>query len=407
MGRLDHVLGIPASSITPEFVERLLAQRIRESLTLEFKEAAGSRILDSIAAMANSYGGLILVGVSDRHEVVGVAERVFDDMVNRCYAKLEPPFVPDMALVDGVGPSDETVLAIRVDPQRCPRPTVLDGKVLIRLQGRNAPADRARIRELFTAPMSPAGGGLGGDSSPSRWYPPEGMDQKPTFVVRAVARARATGMPLPPVDTEMRRDLHRRLSDSQIAKWRSENLDLRDRLEATQWEIAGVNSSVQASMTLAAPLSDVVVPIFRAILSLPEGQWSGPSMFLLDAIQQGDPVPRPLDRLVELCTLVVHEVVSDTGLPLLREVRGAGMWVEGLAEMRMGWSDSALSDWVDLSRVERLPDSHDFRQTNPLILTGGDLVDRPVRPQVVDWLKRLLLDLGYADFEDLLERWRI
>ncbi|HVM35180.1 MAG TPA: hypothetical protein VM784_07535 [Actinomycetota bacterium] len=113
-----------------------------------------------------------------------------------------------------------------------------------------------------------------------------------------------------------------------------------------------------------------------------------------------------LDRLVDSCTLAVHEVVSGTGVPFLKEMLGTGLWVEGFAELRMEWSKSTLSDWVDLTRAERLPDSHDFGQTNALVLTGRDLAEGPVRPRVVEWLKRLLLDLGYAEFEDLLERWR-
>jgi hypothetical protein len=219
--------------------------------------------------MANTYGGLILVGVNDRHEVVGVDERVMEATVNRCVSQLEPPFVPDMALVDGVGPSDLSVLAIRVDPQRSPRPVILDGRVLVRLPGRNALADRARIRDLFTAPTSRPMPGYGGEARPSHWYKPEGMDEQPTFVVRVLARASGTGQSLPPVDTEMRRELRRRLADSELSQWRSNSVDLRDRWDETQWEIGGVNSSVQATMTLDAPPNSPFVPTLSTLIEIP------------------------------------------------------------------------------------------------------------------------------------------
>jgi predicted HTH transcriptional regulator len=42
----------------------LVAQNLPESLTLEYKEQYSSSLVETVAAMANSYGGLILVGVT-------------------------------------------------------------------------------------------------------------------------------------------------------------------------------------------------------------------------------------------------------------------------------------------------------------------------------------------------------
>jgi len=47
-------------------VRELVSQNLPESLTLEYKEIYSPGLVTSVAAMANSYSGLILVGVTDQ-----------------------------------------------------------------------------------------------------------------------------------------------------------------------------------------------------------------------------------------------------------------------------------------------------------------------------------------------------
>jgi len=54
-----------AVDVTLDRVRALVEQNQPESLTLEYKEGFSPRLVVSVAAMANSYGGLILVGVTD------------------------------------------------------------------------------------------------------------------------------------------------------------------------------------------------------------------------------------------------------------------------------------------------------------------------------------------------------
>jgi predicted HTH transcriptional regulator len=64
-----------------------------ESLRLEYKEKFTPRLVDSVTAMANSYGGLIIVGVTDaqrENRLVGVPEQTITQIVNACHEKLEP-----------------------------------------------------------------------------------------------------------------------------------------------------------------------------------------------------------------------------------------------------------------------------------------------------------------------------
>jgi hypothetical protein len=148
-----------ATDVTAERVQDLVGQAQPESLTLEYKERFTSRIVESIAAMANSYGGLILVGVTDKNgpdRLVGVPETTITQIVNACHEKLEPPWQPEIIPVPFSGDGGTLVLVVRVDADRAPRPILIDGAAYIRLHGRNAKADRGRLAQLFAELTAPA-----------------------------------------------------------------------------------------------------------------------------------------------------------------------------------------------------------------------------------------------------------
>jgi len=56
-----------------------------ESETLEFKASFNEDVLESIGALANARGGIILVGVADAGEVCGVqiGRKTLEDWANR------------------------------------------------------------------------------------------------------------------------------------------------------------------------------------------------------------------------------------------------------------------------------------------------------------------------------------
>ena len=77
-----------AADVTLERVEELVDQAPPESLTLEFKERYSQGVVKSVAAMANSYGGLILIGVTDRplpNRLVGVPDTAIVQVANACH----------------------------------------------------------------------------------------------------------------------------------------------------------------------------------------------------------------------------------------------------------------------------------------------------------------------------------
>jgi Putative DNA-binding domain len=178
-----------AADVTIERVRELVGQDPPESLTLEFKERYSSGVVKSIAAMANTYGGLILVGVTDQpgpNRIPGVPDSAVVQIANACHEALEPPWQPEIITVPLEQSPGLFVVVIRVDPVRAPRPLLVSGAAPVRLQGRNATADRARLGQLFgesATPMRSASRRLNPPSLPTD------ADGTPTadFVVRTGA----------------------------------------------------------------------------------------------------------------------------------------------------------------------------------------------------------------------------
>lgn len=138
------------SDITIERIRTLIRQVGPESPTVEYKEQMTSTIAKGVAALANTYGGLLLVGVTDDRQIKGVKEKTIAAVAEHCRAKTEPPWVPEIIPVP-LGPnSDLYVLVLRIVPGRHPSPLLVDGVAYVRHQNTSYPADWQRLYELFT-----------------------------------------------------------------------------------------------------------------------------------------------------------------------------------------------------------------------------------------------------------------
>jgi len=143
----------PAADITLDKIRELVSQTPSESLTIEYKEQFSSSLVKTVAAMANSYGGLILVGIKDQggaNRTVGVPSATATQIVNACHESLEPPWQPEIIQVPLPDSDDACIVIARVDAAKAPRPLLLQGTAPVRLHGRNAIADRARLVQLVT-----------------------------------------------------------------------------------------------------------------------------------------------------------------------------------------------------------------------------------------------------------------
>ena len=151
----NSLFAASAADLTIERIRALAARPDQvESLTLEFKREYSFSLVKTIAAMANTYGGMILVGISDKAEpgverVVGVdAQATIDKIASTCSEKLDPPWEPTFFTVPFDDDSGRSVVVIRVDPNVAPRPLLIDLKAPIRLSGQNSTADRDRLLKL-------------------------------------------------------------------------------------------------------------------------------------------------------------------------------------------------------------------------------------------------------------------
>lgn len=149
------------ADVTLERVRELVGQDLPESLTLEYKEKYSPSVVKSVAAMANSYGGLILVGVTDQPgpgRLAGVPEQALVQIVNACHEQLEPPWQPEIVPVPLTAEAGgRYILVMRIDAARAPRPLLISGAAPVRLQGRNATADRSRLAQLFSETLRRSG----------------------------------------------------------------------------------------------------------------------------------------------------------------------------------------------------------------------------------------------------------
>jgi hypothetical protein len=147
----------PPSEIDYELVRDFVlsaedANLFSESLTFEAKEKLHKgNVAEAVAALGNTDGGLVLVGVKDKDatgedRIVGVPKAEHDAVASDLHA-LIPEAMPEIIPVAVPG-GDRLVLVLRVDADAVPHPVTVSGKVLFKIPGHSVPADRRRILDL-------------------------------------------------------------------------------------------------------------------------------------------------------------------------------------------------------------------------------------------------------------------
>ena len=77
------------AEVTVERIRSLAAEIGTEPLTVDFKQSWTPRIAECAAAMANTYGGLIIVGITNKErEFVGVSREAIAHVVDGLAAQL-------------------------------------------------------------------------------------------------------------------------------------------------------------------------------------------------------------------------------------------------------------------------------------------------------------------------------
>lgn len=174
---------MPASKVDYELVRAFVvgaedASLFSESLTLEVKEKLHKgNIAEAVAALGNTDGGIVLVGVKDKDatgedRIVGVPKSEHDSVASSLHS-LIPEAMPEIIPVATPG-SDRLVLVLRVDADAVPHPVVVSGKVLTRIPGHSVPADRRRVLDLAARDHAAPGAEHARMNAERRpWQPPD------------------------------------------------------------------------------------------------------------------------------------------------------------------------------------------------------------------------------------------
>ena len=153
-------------------LQQLVVQNDLERARIEYKRDLSSRdrVLEAIAALANTFGGVVLIGVDEDKQgterLTGVDASERDKLARMCWDTLVPPYSPEIIPIR-LDPADRYVLAVLADPGYARRPVMLSQskKVPVRIEGHNVPADWYRLRDLFAEEQA-------GDPRPA--LPPSG-----------------------------------------------------------------------------------------------------------------------------------------------------------------------------------------------------------------------------------------
>ena len=120
-----------------------------ESETVEFKQSLAEtrEIIETVCAFANSKGGTIIVGVSDKCEIKGVSigKRTIEDLVLKIANSTEPRIFPEVEVVEI---RNKELIVIRVSERR-DKPVFAFGVAYKRVGKNNLKMDRDEILELL------------------------------------------------------------------------------------------------------------------------------------------------------------------------------------------------------------------------------------------------------------------
>lgn len=162
MDESNSLLTLPYDKITFDQIKAFCSLKIHESTRVAYKkELVKEKILRTIAAMANTDGGIIIVGVPEEKEQGGQrsipgnpegvqAKNARQTIVNWCYAFLQPVYCPEIKEIP-VGDSSKAVVFIRINRDEVPSipVSVLEQGIFIRVDEGDRIADLTHIRMLI------------------------------------------------------------------------------------------------------------------------------------------------------------------------------------------------------------------------------------------------------------------
>ena len=310
-----------ADDLAKRDLDELVTDRIVEGFQLEYERELtnGNKVLDAVCAMANTFGGVIVVGMDEsdwpEHQgfgvpgpegLVGVAPSERSRLASFCANGLVLPYDPEIVPVDLE--NGKVALVVRVDANAAPRPMTHNDKVLVRTEAGNRPADLYRLRILFSegeggAPFA----SLYGNPWPQNH--PAFMGERPAdLVIRSVGSASlGDGRRRPILTDAVRGHIREVLRQSSLSAWLSA-------AHPTDWSALGVNTWTPGGSNLSNRMELRWEGLFAGGIIYPEcrfvAEWPRP----LDGSSSPRSITLKFDLVLRLGAVPVNGVPGRLGL---------------------------------------------------------------------------------------------
>jgi hypothetical protein len=142
--------------ITWDDVESFCQQGIAENSTLDYKQDFPTALENTIAAMANTLGGLILIGVEEDNQgkpltpIKGIAATrgLSDRVMNIILTNITPPVFPQIQTCTDTSGTKAVVVIRMHESDETPHATGKNTKVYLRTAARNNPEELATIDRI-------------------------------------------------------------------------------------------------------------------------------------------------------------------------------------------------------------------------------------------------------------------
>jgi hypothetical protein len=409
----DRLYSAPQAEVDYNLVRQFVldaeaADLFTESLTFEAKEKRDhTNVVEAVSALSNTDGGIVLVGVKDRGAVdeariVGIPQPEHDHLVNQLHA-LIPNAMPEVIVVAKPG-TDRIVVVLRVDADAVLHPVIVNGKVLYRIPGEKAAADRQRVIDMIardnreqaqTGPMqiahpawSPKDEALWADSTAPATF---GIYSGELRVVGGLTLPQRI-LNRPWLNTKSKRAAVDVLNNSPLRNSPSWSLQTWLLTEARSSTLHYQSSPVP-DQPVSAEAEAFVRLAGRELAVLVGFRW-----FEVDTLQ----LKLGLDNLYEALLSCIVTVAS-TSAHIARSLDAAAPTEPRIWEAWLMGSDGKVLDAIDIS-----PFSRDNKDENPRAffpatkVPVNDLIhlDQAAR----DWMTYWLLDIGARGFEDWLAK---
>lgn len=151
-----HLYSKKIEDISWQDVEDFCSQKVTENSYLDYKADFPEKLDRTIAAMANTNGGVILLGVAEdgqskpKTPISGIELNgaIEDRVTNIIVGNVSPPIIPEIAVCQSED-SDRAVVLIRVHPsEQTPHVTHNNTRVYVRTGNRNNPEELADVSRI-------------------------------------------------------------------------------------------------------------------------------------------------------------------------------------------------------------------------------------------------------------------